>query len=178
MLYLLFEVKILNIIIVYATKTGCTSVCASELSGCLKFQDVKIYNKDESEPDLSRCDICIVGGSIRFGKLDKRIYNFIQKNRVNLDKCKTAYYICNAFDEETDRYFSKCFPKGVIDKALAYSSFGGELKIDKQKGIDKLVVKMILKENEENDDFSMPNIQTDAINRFADELKKHIKNEG
>ena len=87
-------------------------------------------------------------------------------------KKKSAYFICNGFNEESENYFKKCFPAELIENTVLHDTFGGELKLDKQKGFDKIVVKMLLKANEENDEFTMPSILTEAICRFADKIKE------
>ncbi|MEE0969398.1 MAG: flavodoxin domain-containing protein [Clostridia bacterium] len=165
----------MKILIAYATKTGTTKECAMLLADEFHQHEVEIIDLSLSSPCISKYDIAIVGGSIRMGKLDKRVYNFLQENKSTLDKTKTAYFICNGLNEDNNvrEYFKKCFPSGLIESAVIYDSFGGEFKVEKQKGLDKFIVKMILKANEENDEFEKPNILTEAIGRFADKIKDY-----
>ncbi len=161
----------MKIMIAYTTKTGCCAECAKLLAEQLKNHSVDIYDISVVNPKIEEYDLCIIGGSIRMGKLDKKIRTFINDNENLLMNKKTAYFICNAFSDQSEYYFKKAFPRWAIDGALFFDSFGGELKLDKQKGLDKLIVKLILKENEENDEFTMPNILTESIGRFADKIK-------
>lgn len=162
----------MKILIAYSSKTGTTKTCASLLSKEFPRYEVVIADLSCENPVPEEFDICIIGGSIRMGKLDKRIYTYIQKNIDILSKMKTAYFICNAFNDECEKYFKKCFPTGAVDASCFCESFGGEMKIEKQKGIDKLLVKMILKANEDDDEFVLPSIFTESIGRFADKIKQ------
>ncbi len=161
----------MKILIAYATKTGTTATCAALLAKDLPRCEVDIINIADETPNFEGYDLLIFGASIRMGRLDKRMYAFLEKNKDSFRGKKTAYFICCGFDNESEKYFLKAFPKLLIENSFAYDSFGGELKLDKQRGIDKLIVKMILKSNEENDEFVMPTIFTEAISRFADKIK-------
>lgn len=161
----------MKILIAYSTKTGTTEICAKLLAAELPRQEVEIIDLSKSTPDISNYDLAVIGGSIRMGKLDKRTFSFIESNKSSLMSGNAAYFICNGFNDETDNYFKKCFPKGVIEASILHETFGGEMKLDKQKGLDKLIVKMILKSNEENDEFVKPGILTESISRFADAIK-------
>ncbi len=164
----------MKILIAYATKSGSCRECASLLSRELQRQEVTVCDLANNHPNVSDYDTVIIGGNIRFGKLDRRVYRFIDSNKDKLLKMKSAFFICNGFsdDENVDSYFKKCFPCEVIEKSVHHDTFGGELKPDKLHGIDKIIVKLILKANEENDEFAKPNILTESICRFADKIKE------
>lgn len=164
----------MKILIAYSTKTGTTEICARMLANELARHNVEIVNLGIDCPNISEYDIVIIGGDIRIGKLNKISRSFIEKNKYELSMKKSAYFICNGFNDESDNYFKKAFPAGIIENSIFHDSFGGELKLEKQKGIDKLLVKIMLKANEENDEFAMPNILTESINRFADKIKESI----
>ena len=161
----------MKILIAYSSNTGTAENCVKHLSSQISNHNVFTVDLSKNRPDVSEFDAVIIGGSIRMGSLDKKVYSFISENRSKLLNMKTAYFICNAINAETDKYFKKCFPADVIENAVIYDTFGGELKLDKQKGIDKLLLKLFLKANEENEDFAMPGILTEAINRFAETIK-------
>ncbi|MBQ8207336.1 MAG: hypothetical protein IJZ89_01215 [Clostridia bacterium] len=162
----------MRILIAYSTKTGTCKECAKLLASELTRHDIDIVDLSKSDPEISNYDLSVIGGSIRMGKLDKRTLSFLTKNKDKLLNSNAAYFICNGFNEETDNYFKKCFPALLIERSLLHDTFGGELKLDKQKGLDKFIVKMLLKANEENDEFAMPSILTESIGRFADRIKE------
>ena len=134
-------------LILYSTKTGTVKKC-SELLAKEIGRDVSIYNIADGIPKLDDFDFIVCGASIRMGKL-----------------------ICCGFDEKAEQYLSEVFPDTIAAKALIKASFGGELKADKQKGFDKLITKLFLRANEENEKFVMPTIFTEEIGRFADRIK-------
>lgn len=51
---------------------------------------------------------------------------------------------------ETILYYAQNIRKELLNKAITYISFGGELDLEKQKGIDKFIVKMVNKNINEN----------------------------
>ena len=110
------------------------------------------------------------------GRLHKVAYKFIAKNLDKIKNKKTAYFICNGFPDNTDKYLKNAFPRGASDAAVLLDSFGGELKLDKQRGIDKFIVKSILNSSKVNEDseFIIPTISTEGIGRFADKIKENL----
>lgn len=156
-------------LILYSTKTGTTAKCADLLSRELR-DDVTVCDISGEIPTISDFDLVIFGTYIRMGRIDKKMYSFLIGA---LASCKKyALYICAGYDEKTDDYFKKCFPRGAAEGAVLRASFGGELKLDRQKGIDKLITKLLLEANADNDDFVMPTIFREEIGRFADKLRE------
>lgn len=166
----------MKILIVYASKTGTSKTCAYLLADNLKNFEVTVSEVSNNGISLSDYDICIIGGSIRMGKLDTRISGFLSKNKYELREKAKAFFICNGFSDEVEKYFHKCFPREFIESAIICDSFGGELKAERQRGIDKLILKIMLKTLEEDEDFALPSIQTESIGRFADKIKLYSKN--
>lgn len=131
-------------IIIYSTKTGTTKKCANILAQNLKDAATANINTIQNE-DIQKYDLIIIGTPIRIGLIDKKIKNFILKNQKILKTKKTAYYICCAFNENWKQYFEQNIPKEILENAITYNTFGGELNIEKQKGIDKLICKIVTK---------------------------------
>lgn len=160
----------MKILILYSTKTGTVKKCAERLAKEIGG-DVLVCNLADRIPELDTFDLVICGASIRMGKLDKRMKLFLDKDTQIRNK-RIALFICCGMDEKSEEYLSNVFPSDISQNALIKSSFGGELKIDKQKGIDRLIAKLFLKANEENDNFVMPTIFTEEIGRFSDKIKE------
>ena len=131
-------------IIIYSTKTETTKKCANILAQNLKDAATANINTIQNE-DIQKYDLIIIGTPIRIGLIDKKIKNFILKNQKILKTKKTAYYICCAFNENWKQYFEQNIPKEILENAITYNTFGGELNIEKQKGIDKLICKIVTK---------------------------------
>jgi menaquinone-dependent protoporphyrinogen oxidase len=62
--------------------------------------------------------------------------------------------------------FSKNISKDLLESAICYDTFGGEMDINKQKGFDKFIVKMVTK----NKDSKQPEILSDNIEKFAKKI--------
>ena len=173
MVYLTRERQVgqMKILIAYASKTGTTETCAVELASCFDMHKVSLCDLAKEEPKIGEFDFVVVGGSIRMGKLDGRVTSFLRKNEDELASVGSAYFICNAFHEESEKYLKKNIPEKLLSSAVAAVSFGGEVRKNKQKGLSRIIVDMILTANDDNKDFIMPTVSGEAIGRFADRIK-------
>ena len=111
--------------------------------------------------DIDKYDLIIIGSPIRMGMIDKRVKDFISKN--------VAYFICCGFNENWKQYYEQNFPKELLDKAITYDSFGGEMNLEKQKGFDKFIVKMVSKNIDKNKEIKIIN---ENINQFIEKVKE------
>jgi len=128
-------------IIVYTSKTGTTEKCVNILKQALK--DAAVIDLNQTEPALAEYDLVIIGSPIRVGKIDAKIKVFINQNKELLKTKKTAYFICCGFEKDTERYFKTNIPDDLLKMAVIYCSFGGEMDLAKQKGIDKMIVRLV-----------------------------------
>ena len=148
-------------LIIYASKTGTTEKCAKEINRQLKDSKmVNILNKTE---DINRYDLIIVGTPIRMGMIDKKIGKFLINNIETLKSKKVAYFICCGFNENWKSYYEQNIPKDLLDTAIIYDTFGGEMDIQKQKGFDKFITKMVIKNIDKNKEIKILN---ENIERF------------
>lgn len=154
-------------LIIYASKTGTTEKCAKNISTQLKDATaVNIYTQNE---DINRYDLIVIGSPIRMGMIDKKIKNFLLKNIECLKFKKTAYFICCGFNENWKKYYEQNIPKDLLDSAITYDTFGGEMDIENQKGLDKFIAKMVSKTVDGNKEIKILN---ENIDRFIKELNK------
>lgn len=155
-------------LIVYASKTGTTERCAGILGKNLK--DVTIINLTATQnKDINKYDLIIIGSPIRMGIIDKKVKDFISKNSKSLKNKKVAYFICCGFSENWKQYYEQNFPKELLDNAITYDSFGGEMNLEKQKGFDKFIVKMVSKNIDKNKEIK---IIDENINKFIEKVKE------
>lgn len=155
-------------LIVYASKTGTTERCAGILGQNLK--DVTIINLTATQnEDINKYDLIIIGSPIRMGMIDKKVKDFISKNSKLLKNKKVAYFICCGFSENWKQYYEQNFPKELLDNAITYESFGGEMNLEKQKGFDRFIVKMVSKNMPQDKEVKILN---ENINRFIEKIIK------
>lgn len=154
-------------LIIYVSKTGATERCAKKLKEQLK--DCTMGNVNNLNEDINQYDLIIIGSPIRIGMIDKRIKKFLLNNREKLKAKKTAYFICCGFHENWKKYYEENIPKDLLESAVVYDSFGGELDIEKQKGFDKWIIKMVSKSIDENKKIE---ILDKNIDKFIKELNQ------
>ena len=67
----------MRILIAYAGKHGTTKECVDRLQTALKYKDVFVVDLNRETPKVEDYDLCIVGASVRFGRLQKAARNFL-----------------------------------------------------------------------------------------------------
>jgi menaquinone-dependent protoporphyrinogen oxidase len=157
----------MEIIIVYAGNTGSTEKVAGMLNQRLK--NVRVVNLLHEEPDISEYDVVVIGSNVRFGRLQKKVKNFITKNESVILEKKVAYYICCGFSDKYKEHFENNVPKELLNSAITYDTFGGEMDIEKQKGFDKFIVKMVSKTEAGKKEIK---ILTENIEEFAKKINE------
>lgn len=155
----------LRTLIIYASKTGTTEECAKEINR--KLQGSKMVNILNYSEDIDSYDLIVIGTPIRMGMIDKKIKKFLISNMEVLKVKRTAYFICCGFSENRKKYFDDNIPKDLLDTAIIYDTFGGRMDIKKQKGLDKVIVKMVSKGIGKDKEVK---IKMENINRFIKTL--------
>ncbi len=154
-------------LIVYASKTGTTEKCAGIIGQ--KLKDATIINLSARQnEDVNKYDKIIIGTPIRMGMIHKKVKEFINKNVEILKNKKVAYFICCGFAENYKQYFEQNISKELLENAITYDTFGGEMILEKQKGFDKFIVKMVSKNIAQNKEIK---ILTENIDRFIEKIK-------
>ena len=169
----------MKVLIIYATSGGVSRRCAEILRDKLAgdaFQ-VTLCDIHDNPPSPDGFDVAVIGGSIRMGKINKRLKNYLKSHANTLCELQTALFLCCGYTENFDDYVTLNFPKAIIP-SLGIHCFGGELKPEKLKGFDKFIVKMvrasILDEDFENPDPTrspLPEIVPENIWRLADNIR-------
>lgn len=153
-------------IIIYASKTGTTEKCAKKVAN--KIENATMIDLNNQGADITDKDLIIIGTPIRMGLINKKVKRFISLNKEILKVKKVAYFICCGFSENYKQYFEQNIPKELLDKAIVYETFGGEMDIEKQKGFDKFITKMVSKNIDEN-------IKIKILDQNIDKFIKAIK---
>lgn len=154
-------------VILYATKTNTTEKCARKLKEKLKQTDM-INIKQKNQIDFNACERVIIGTPIRMGLIDKEMKMFLWKNIEILKEKELAFFICCAFTNHIDQYLKENIPSQLLDRAIIVDTFGGELEESKQKGFDKVIVKIVTKSNPNQE----VKILEDHIEKFASKLEE------
>lgn len=153
-------------LIVYASKYGTTTDCATYLKDKLAGEVTLIdINGQTQPPNLKDFDTIVIGGSIYAGTLSKKLKTFCQTNLDTLLQKKIGLFLCCGLGEEVEDFFEKNFPTTLLEHGSVRSHFGSEARLEKMKFLDKTVLKAVTK-----GDFTTFNISYEKIENFAQAL--------
>lgn len=131
----------MKILIVYASKNGVSKKAAECLaSELLASHDVQIYSINDSPPAPNDFDVVVLGGSIRMTKLNKKLKKYLSTHLETISNMPSAFFFCCGIIRDWEDYKATELPS-KIKFSLGVECFGGELKPDKLKGLDKILVK-------------------------------------
>lgn len=122
---------------------------------------------DGEEPKVDQYDQIIIGGSIHFGKIQKHIKRFCERNESILIQKDLGLFICCMLTEKKDEQFENAFSDVLKQKSIARGCFGGEFLLEKMNFLEKLIVKKVA-----NATVSSSHINFDEIDHFIAQLNK------
>ncbi len=138
----------MKILVAYASGTGVTEKCARLLAEKLPGAEVCDLKKNVVDP--SSYDAVIVGGSIRFGALAPQARTYLEKCEPILTGKRLGLFICCGAENNIDDVFARNVPEKLLAHAAPRMSFGGELAVERARGFERLMLKMMLKHSGKN----------------------------
>ncbi len=141
-----------EILIVYATTDGHTRKICERLQRVIEQQgrQVQLLRVDQPQPDLTQFDKIVVGGSIRYGKHSKLIYDFVKKNQKLLESKPNAFFSVNVVarkpeksQPDTNPYLKK-FLGQIAWKPKQLAVFGGNLDYPNCRYLDRQMIRLIM----------------------------------
>lgn len=159
----------MKILIVYATKYGCTKKCAELLKAHLSG-DVTIASVKEHGIDVRLYDTIVIGGSIYMMKIQSSITRFCRHHKRHLLQKKLGLFTCCYTPNGTEGFFEKFFPPELLRHASCVTSVGGEMDYDKMNVIYRKMFQSLKKIDDFNKDFTEPQIQIADIQQLATTL--------
>ena len=167
----------MKVLIVYATRGGTSKEAAEMLAERIGSRaSVSLYNIEENPPAPDAFDVAVIGGSIRMAKLNKKLKRYIKEHLNTLSAMPCSVFICCGLSKDFDDYKIMQLPK-QLKCSLGVQHFGGELKPDKLKGLDKLLVKVmrekILTQDpdiSDSDREELPELLPDTIYALAERI--------
>ena len=83
-------------LIIYSTTDGQTVKICNKLAEVNSSENVKLCSlNDVVKEDLNRYNKIIIGASIRYGKHNQNVLDFVKRNIKVLNKAKTAFFSVN-----------------------------------------------------------------------------------
>lgn len=151
-------------LIIYTTRNGSVKEVAQLISKELDG-DVTIINLQDDEPkDISDYDVILIGSSIYFGQINKRIKHFISIHRPELLHRKLGIFLL-AGEKDKDllqKQIDQTIPHDIVTKAELISVMGSQIKLKKFSIIVRLLLRYVKKIKS-----SYKNIDKDKIKEFA-----------
>lgn len=169
----------MNILILYASRGGATRECAEILYRKLSIHNTPhLVSAEESLPAPDGFDAVIIGSSIRMNRMNKQLKSYIKQHTETLSSMPTAVFFCCGYPRQFEEYVNIQLPKRLVC-SLGHHCFGGELKPDKLKGFDKLVVRMLRNsinsqdfEESDADHHALPELIPENINLLVEKIEK------
>ena len=138
--------------ILYSTVDGQTLKICNLIKEVLveKGNTVELFSIEDFDKKVTDFDKFIIGASIRYGKHNPKIIEFINKNKTDLNKTENAFFSVNLVARkpekatpETNPYFIKFMNE--IDWIPNLSAvFAGKLDYQKYPFTDRLMIQLIM----------------------------------
>lgn len=172
----------MDILIIYASKNGVAKKAAERLADELaQSNTIMLCDINDTPPSPSDFDVVVLGGSIRMMKLNKKLKAYLKEHIDTISNMPAAFFICCGIIRDFNDYKVTELPS-KIKFSLGVECFGGELKPDKLKGLDKMVVKAmrnsILSQDSDlanSSDLELPEFMPENITALAERIRRLTK---
>lgn len=142
-----------EILIVYHTTDGHTRRISETLRLQLEQHDDRITLcsvEDAGRVDLSAFDKIVIGASVRYGRHDKRLHEFVDANQALLENRPNAFFSVNLVARKADKntpqtnpYFRK-FIERVSWSPQECAVFAGMIDYRKYRLLDRIMIRLIM----------------------------------
>ncbi|EPN8531579.1 menaquinone-dependent protoporphyrinogen IX dehydrogenase [Vibrio fluvialis] len=140
-------------LLLYSSREGQTQKIIRTIAGQLEGYECDIRNlHDCASLDLAAYDKVLIGASIRYGHLNKKLYEFIARHLTKLQQSKAAFFCVNLTARKEDQ--GKDTPEGsvYIQTFLKKSPwqpeligvFAGALYYPRYRFFDKMMIRLIM----------------------------------
>ena len=138
--------------ILYATVDGQTLKICNKIKEELQNNNngVELYSIDDFNEKISSFNTLVIASSIRYGVHHKKIIEFINTNKTELDTIKTAFFSVNLVARkpekntpDTNPYVIKFF-KTITWKPTIVEVFAGKLDYKKYPFFDRKMIQFIM----------------------------------
>lgn len=172
-----------KIIIIYSTTDGHTrDICDCLLQEITSPGDhVMLCSIEDSNTlDLAVFDKIVLGASIRYGKHDKKVYQFIEQHLAILNEKANAFFSVNVVARkpdkntpETNPYLIK-FLRQIAWQPKKLAVFAGMIDYQKYKFFDRFMIRFIMWMTKGPTDLnaSIDFTNWDKVKEFAQQIRK------
>ena len=169
-------------LIIYSTTDGQTKkICETIKDNLQSGNNFKLISLDEAlNFDLEKCEKIIIGASIRYGRHNKKLLDFIIKNKNILHLKKTAFFSVNVVARKEEKSTPENNPyvinflKKTNSKPNKLSVFAGKVDYPNYNFINKIIIRFIMMitkgPTDINNSYEFTNWEN--VRKFAKELQK------
>ena len=169
----------MKILIIYATKNGVSKKAAERLFDLLsQTNEISLYDINNAPPAPDAFDVIVLGGSVRMLKINKRLKKYLKEHIDAISNMPSAFFFCCGIIRDFEDYVATELPP-KIQFSLGVECFGGELKPDKVKGLDKIIVRTmrqsILTQDPDlrnSSNLELPEFMPENIDALAERIKR------
>ena len=139
-------------VIIYTTTDGQTkNICAKLREHSKKKDSIDLFSIDEIEKiHLQGYEKIILGASIRYGKHNPKVFDFVKNYKEILDKKETAFFTVNVVARKKEKNTPETNPymKKFLDlsgwKPDKLGVFAGKIDYPKYGFFDKQIIRLIM----------------------------------
>ena len=169
-------------LIIYSSTDGQTKkICEKIKENLPSGNKFKLISLDEAlNFNLEKCEKIIIGASIRYGRHNKKVLDFIIKNKNILDLKKTAFFSVNVVARKEEKSTPETNPyvlsflKKTNWKPNKLSVFAGKVDYPNYNFINKIVIRFIMMitkgPTDINNSYEFTNWEN--VRKFAKEVEK------
>ena len=165
----------MNVLIAYASKSGTARQAAEMLARELTSHTVTLADLEKTAPVPGDFDYIVLGGPIRMGKAHKALKSYLARFDAELCAVPHTLFLCCSIAHQFEYYAEHTFSQELRQSADEAVYFGGELDPTKQRGLDKLITRMIRSSIEqsmdEDEEAMLPGLLPEHIRMLADRLR-------
>ncbi|MBE6690970.1 MAG: hypothetical protein E7590_06765 [Ruminococcaceae bacterium] len=163
----------MKILIAYASKSGTAKEAAELLAADLQNHTVTVADIEKKDPVPGDFDYIVLGGPIRGGKAHKALRRYTKKWEAALAAIPHTLFLCCAYADLLIDYMEMTFPTSVRESAEEQLCFGGVLDVSRQRGLDRLIARMMRNSILEDEDGEqvLPCLMPEHIRVLADRLR-------
>ena len=139
-------------VIIYSSVDGQTLKICNKLRDVYQQnnQNVELFSINDFNEDVTNYDRLIIGASIRYGVHNKKVIDFINANKKQLDSIKTAFFSVNLVARKSEKstpdtnpYVIKFF-KTIDWTPTIVGVFAGKLDYKKYAFFDRIMIQFIM----------------------------------
>lgn len=141
-------------LLLYSTREGQTKKIMHHIAQQLQGYECQFVDLHECQTmDLTQYDKVLIGASIRYGKLNAKLYQFIDAHIKQLEQVKAAFYCVNLTARKVDQgkdtpegsVYIKTFLKKSPWQPSLIGVFAGALYYPRYRPIDRMMIRFIMK---------------------------------